>query len=492
MTENRFDIIVIGAGYGGVTAAAKLTSMGYRVLVVDKNKSAGGKAIRVKKDGTAFELWPIAGGPTNPSRFIELIELLGLDKDTVIQSPQTGANFIYINRDGRQQSLKVPSTPMRNPFTVLNYFSNYDLKPWQIVGLIRIVGQALLTPMSLLDKYDDVSMLDLMDRAKLPDPARALVGMLMNLFYVVPVDQVPVSEVFRTLKDIARGGAGRYHKHGYGDIAEKAVQYITSRGSGYMPGTRVEKILVENNKVAGISTKDGDFKAPVIISNAGIQPTILKLAGKSYFEDTYINRIEALKPSLAFVGVRYHLDAEIFNHPMTVVFSDESWLTKERFSEAEKGNWPDVPIIFVTVPALYDPGLGTKEVPQVALIGTVSSPDPCSPMNETAVSKLEEAVKKIWPDITNHIVERHVADAGMVSAMSRDSVVTGQGGECVGIGQIIGQSGKSKPNPRTPLKGLYIVGCDAGGTGIGTTQAVDSGFNVAEMVMKDIRTEKTP
>lgn len=485
MTDNTFDIIVIGAGFGGVTSAAKLASKGHRVMIVDKNKSAGGKAIRMKKDGTAYELWPIAGGPASPSRFSELIELLGQGKETVIQPPEVGASFMFVDRKGQKKSLKVPSTPMRNPFAVLNYFSSYGLKPWQLLGVGRIVGQAILTPSFMLDRYDNVSMLDLMNRVNMPEPARALMGMLLNLFYVVPVDDIPVSEVFRTLKDISRGGAGRYHKNGYGELAEKAVEYVTERGGKYVSGTRVEKILSENGRVTGIQTKDGEYKAPIVISNAGIQPTVLKLVGKSLFDTSYVNRIEGLKPSLAFVGVRYHLDAPIFEHPMTVAFSAEGWITKERYQEAEKGNWPEVPIVFVTVPALYDQELATPDVPQVALIGTISSPDPSSPMNEVAIEKLEEAIRKVWPEISDHIVERHVADAKLVSAMSRDSVVSGQGGECIGLGQMIGQCGSSKPNPRTPLEGLYIVGCDAGGHGIGTTQAVDSGFNVAEMVMQD-------
>jgi prolycopene isomerase len=64
--------------------------------------------------------------------------------------------------------------------------------------------------------------------------------------------------------------------------------------------------------------------------------------------------------------------------------------------------------------------------------------------------------------------------------------VPGCGGEAVGIAQVVGQCGSSKPDARTPLPGLYIVGCDAGGRGAGTHQAVDSGFNVAAMVARDL------
>ena len=79
-----------------------------------------------------------------------------------------------------------------------------------------------------------------------------------------------------------------------------------------------------------------------------------------------------------------------------------------------------------------------------------------------------------------------------VSALTRDSAVPGAGGECIGIAQTMEQEGSNKPNPRTPLEGLYIVGCDAGGKGAATHQAVDSGFRVAEMVFDDIGVKSRP
>jgi len=72
-----------------------------------------------------------------------------------------------------------------------------------------------------------------------------------------------------------------------------------------------------------------------------------------------------------------------------------------------------------------------------------------------------------------------------VSNLTRDAVVPGRGGECVGLGQIVGQCGKHKPSARAPLGGLFYVGCDAGGYGCGTHQAADSGVNVADMVIRE-------
>ena len=36
---------------------------------------------------------------------------------------------------------------------------------------------------------------------------------------------------------------------------------------------------------------------------------------------------------------------------------------------------------------------------------------------------------------------------------------------------------------QAPIRGLFFVGCDAGGTGVGTQQAIESGMTVAEAVL---------
>ena len=42
----------------------------------------------------------------------------------------------------------------------------------------------------------------------------------------------------------------------------------------------------------------------------------------------------------------------------------------------------------------------------------------------------------------------------------------------------------SGPAIESPLGGLFYVGCDAGGRGVGTQQAIDSGYHVAEAVYR--------
>jgi hypothetical protein len=56
------------------------------------------------------------------------------------------------------------------------------------------------------------------------------------------------------------------------------------------------------------------------------------------------------------------------------------------------------------------------------------------------------------------------------------------GSLCVGLGQIVGQCGKLKPSVEAPISGLFYAGADAGGAGMGTHQAAESGTEVARRV----------
>ena len=84
-------------------------------------------------------------------------------------------------------------------------------------------------------------------------------------------------------------------------------------------------------------------------------------------------------------------------------------------------------------------------------------------------------MKEIVPGLYDRILWKHRTNLEYIGAMG------GRGaGEGIGLAQRFDQVGKSKPDARMPVEGLYLVGCDAGGRGIGTEQAADSALKVAE------------
>jgi prolycopene isomerase len=96
----------------------------------------------------------------------------------------------------------------------------------------------------------------------------------------------------------------------------------------------------------------------------------------------------------------------------------------------------------------------------------------------------EKIIFDVFPEVEDAIEKKELYTTKSVSSLTRDSVVPGCGGETIGLGQIAGQCGPHKPSIKAPIRGLFFAGCDAGGTGVGTQQAIESGMNVADAVKK--------
>jgi len=46
-----YDVVIVGAGLGGMVSGALLSKRGFKVLILEKSKEIGGRAISVEKDG---------------------------------------------------------------------------------------------------------------------------------------------------------------------------------------------------------------------------------------------------------------------------------------------------------------------------------------------------------------------------------------------------------------------------------------------------------
>jgi prolycopene isomerase len=477
----EFDVIVVGAGIGGATCAALLAKRGMRTLLVDKNTRPGGKAmVAGRKGGFQYDLWPIVGGPSIGSQFARVLDELEMSDELEILTPSQ-SNVLLYRGTGTDTYAKSIGSSVPDPLGVAQLFGMLGLQPTDIPETLRLLGDIGAMPPEEIDKLDQVSFADFLSGYRIPQSLLSYLGMQSNIIFVVPIDQLAASEMIRVLQDFGPGGAGRYHAGGFGHVAEVFCQGVQRYGGRVLLGTRVERILVEGGAVRGVVTAAGRFRAPVVVSNAGIQPTVLKLVGKEHFEDRYTDYVCNLVPSQAIMGIRYFLDRPFFEHGMYVAFSDESYLDADRFARLQSGWLPDDVLVFNTVPAFYDESLAPKGK-QCAVMGTFCAPDPDLAYAEALWQRLDETVKRLWPGIEQCIESQTRYGNRQVSDLTRDSVLPGQGGECIGLAQIVGQCGKQKPDAASPIDGLYYVGCDAGGYGCGTHQAADSGVKLAEII----------
>lgn len=132
------DVIVIGAGFAGLTAAAALAGRGVRVLVLEARGRLGGRATAFEDRETGYRVdngqHVLAGCYRETFRFLRLI---GAADRVALQHPSLEVAFV--DRSGRRSALRCPALP--SPWHLGAGVARWSAVGWaDRLPLLRIAG----------------------------------------------------------------------------------------------------------------------------------------------------------------------------------------------------------------------------------------------------------------------------------------------------------------------------------------------------------------
>ncbi len=90
-------------------------------------------------------------------------------------------------------------------------------------------------------------------------------------------------------------------------------------------------------------------------------------------------------------------------------------------------------------------------------------------------------IRRVVPGIDDHVL--------FMDTFSVDFIASWIGkdfGQAVSTGQTPDQVGRKRPSVFTPLRGLYLAGCNAGARGVGTELAAASAMECVDRVLADL------
>lgn len=350
LIKEKYDVIIIGAGIGGLICGCYLAKSGIKVLIVEKNNKPGGYCTSFDKQGYKFDLGVHSIGSLGKGEFLDRIfgeiglwdflEIIRTDPTNTIITPDFEVNFYSDRRLTIDEFKKIFPKDKSN---IENFFN-------------------LLFKMNMHQLYSDFSKHDfgcVLDKYFNNDKVKSTVEALLGNSGV-PSKYLSAFTGLLMIREFVFNGGYHTKKGGIQSLSDALEKVLVKNGGLIKYNTKVERILIKNNTAKGIFFNDRFIESRYTISASDVRSTFLNLidAGNNY--NTIIKRIHKLVPTssafLVFLGLKQNALKRISK-------SCSTWLCNNYFY---KDYFPDPflnkeclnkkPILIFT-PTLYDSSL---------------------------------------------------------------------------------------------------------------------------------------
>lgn len=297
------------------------------------------------------------------------------------------------------------------------------------------------------------------------------------LYFALPYYRASAGEFIYCFRNMFIDSSFGYVKGGSSSLSKAFMEVASDHGAEIKKHIQIKRILVGNERVIGVETVDENIiNSEIIISNAGIKETVLKLVGEKSFTKEYVNYIKNLKESLGYLSMKIAVKDKITNHPCIVVMPENS---EKSFRDIDAGKPPKNMFLFIPIPSNLDPDLAPAGI-QLLTIGTPCPNDPNIDF-QPWITQLKDNINRVFPNIFDKAMWVEITTPKDISNW------TGRfGGGAIGLAQTPEQTGENRPSAISPIKGLYYVGADVQARGIGTELAADSAIKLVSYIKDNI------
>ncbi len=256
------DVIVIGGGYAGLSAGALLAHKGYRVLLLEKSRSLGGRASYQERDGYTVEYGLHDNRFASEGAAAAVFRRLGRE----IEFLEPGDPELY--RDGRFYPL---------PNSVGKIFRSPLLPPRAKLSAARYL--VMLVAGNPARKYQ-VSLEEITSRCRSPETLE-LLRVLSGIGIIAPdLRYSSAGEMAAFLRKALRSKVKvGYPKGGTRQIIEGLREEVERNGQ-IMTSARVTRLFLRKGTVNQVKTESAAYTAHAVISAIPVQEVPDLFAGK--------------------------------------------------------------------------------------------------------------------------------------------------------------------------------------------------------------------
>jgi phytoene dehydrogenase-like protein len=505
--DNEYDVIVIGAGLGGLSCAAAFARQGFKPLVIEQHDKPGGFATAFRRPG-------------------------GFLFDVSLHSTTVGErNGVYNLIQGFPEITEIEFLPHPSLFRVI--FPDHDIRASQrsveafIGTLTRLFPEEKA---GIAGLFEDISGLShdigrlsaakgVVDMSKFPaefphlfryhtatwgtmvdsrikDPKLKAIISAQWGYYGLPPSRL--SCFYYALPFLGYLTAGGFYPKGRSqDISNALAQIIRKRGGTVLLNTSVEKILLKGGAASGVATADGkEFTSRAVVSNVNPFDTFRKMISDQTALAEYEARWNQYTVSLScfqvFLGLKEDLvgklgitDSEIF---VETSYDPEASYQGALQGDVEKGGFGIS--LYDNIFRGYSPA-GKNTINMLTLQGygpwekyekdylAGHKGNYNREKERMADILIANAEKALLPGLSKAI---EIREAG--TPLTNLRYTRNYRGAIYGWDQTVNNSGSTRVGHATPIKNLYLAGAwSRPGHGYGAV--IPSGLECSAEIMKN-------
>lgn len=481
-----YDVVVIGAGLGGLSAAAACSRSGLRVLVVEAQDGPGGYArafdhgpyrfdpavhvTSLAHEGEFLSEYLRVLGALDSVDFLDLTEFYGVDLPGLRMLVPHGEDAFI---DAHVQRWPTERSGIR-----------------EFVGLCRAVfdeSQQLSTRTSWRDLDAAVTRYPLMFGHRMSTVSDVLDPLVSDpharaaLTALWPYMGVPPSRLTFTgfcsmmMSMLDRGPS--YCRGGFQSLADALAGVVEASGGTLRYSTPAEQILLAGGQVRGVRLADGTLvRSEAVISNIDADTTMRQLVGIEALPAAYVRRLSRLQPSwsafVLFVATNLDLRSLAPAHE-TFAFNHWDHDDSERAVRAGRpgGMWMSVPSL--VDPAMAPPGEHTVVFSTLASRSARPWTEHKAEIQAVMLTRLDELLPGIAANLT-------YLDSATPQTLSRYS--GSASGAIYGWENTPRQSQPKRLRGASPIDGLHLAG-HWSEPGAGSFRVILSGLQAAAAVL---------
>ncbi len=483
-----YDAIVLGSGLGGSTAASLLALFGLKTLLLEKNPRLGGSCSYYEKQGFHVDVGThmFTRGNHGPLGYVQ--DRLGIRPRLEFLRCEPLTHIRGMGLD-----LELPAAFWRAPRFLAEAALQLRIPPREWPGIARLFKDLLTMRPGEIDALEDVTVDELVARYTENPKLLAGFGLLLGLYFVLPFWEVSAAEAVYCFQEMVKANALGYPRGG--SVAVPATILEGGRRHGLEVWTRagVRKIHVEGGRVRAVELEDGrSVEAPIVVSSSSLRDTVLRLTGEEHFPRRYVERVKEVKGSYIAVQAKVGLKRPLLRGGSLVggvtlkdgVPQPERWTDvdfKEVFEDFTSGKHPRVVPLYGPIPTNFDAALappGRQLITVCALAPTSDIPLADAP--RTWEESMLRSLEAVVPGLRDEALFIDTTSVAFI-----EHWIGKEGGAAITTGQTPSQTGRRRPPVRTPVRGLYVCGDGAGGRGVGTELACQSGIETAQEIYRD-------